>query len=523
MACLWRGQNVRPLAHTRASQRASCAAMLTSRAAAHARSVPDAGSFHQHLTNEARAARYAPQQGTYLLHTYDTCPPPAGCDRLCGLADSSGSDCARVDACAVDDDEEDLFDHSLASHTVESLRDAHRLALQTGRPFLVIAGFIRPHAPWKVPARKVRELNDAAAQGPCVAYESDFDDSGAPFIHCSSAGTHSIEVAFRRQYISNASEWSAATFPGGCETTGSGSGCQAMSHCRRCGSPLPAKMRVWARAAYFRALSWVDEQVGRVLHELDALDEAKRTLVVAHSDNGFHLGENGLWTKFTTYELATRVPLIIRAPWKTRSVGRRTPLLVELLDLYPTMAALAGAPQPAGDAEARWPLEGTDVSAIFDDPADVKRFDRHAAFSQYFRCAYNADSAARVQREGLSAESVMLTSCSGDEPLVFMGYAARTLRWRYVAWMRWANGSVDWTAEPAAAELYDLGPPGAPNLWPGSNGSRAARRLQRDQTCPRKYELGNLMVSKPPLYATTFTTSIQRGLHGLLRERFQRL
>ena len=53
-------------------------------------------------------------------------------------------------------------------------------------------------------------------------------------------------------------------------------------------------------------------QVGRVLDELDSLGYEKDTVVVISADHGWQLGEHGLWDKQTEFELATRVPLLIK-------------------------------------------------------------------------------------------------------------------------------------------------------------------------------------------------------------------
>lgn len=55
------------------------------------------------------------------------------------------------------------------------------------------------------------------------------------------------------------------------------------------------------------------------------------------------MGENGIWGKNTTSEYATRVPLMIRIPGTTDH-GMVTSSLVELVDLFPTLAEVAGKP-----------------------------------------------------------------------------------------------------------------------------------------------------------------------------------
>jgi arylsulfatase A-like enzyme len=68
------------------------------------------------------------------------------------------------------------------------------------------------------------------------------------------------------------------------------------------------------------------------------------------------VGEHGAWRKFTNFELGTRVPLIISAPWLApasavaEAAPRRSDAIVELVDLLPTIAALGGVSLPAGES-----------------------------------------------------------------------------------------------------------------------------------------------------------------------------
>ena len=52
-----------------------------------------------------------------------------------------------------------------------------------------------------------------------------------------------------------------------------------------------------------------------------------------HADHGYQLGEHNEWEKFTNFELGTRVPLIIRVPWKPAVRGRKTTVMAELVDM----------------------------------------------------------------------------------------------------------------------------------------------------------------------------------------------
>ena len=78
-----------------------------------------------------------------------------------------------------------------------------------------------------------------------------------------------------------------------------------------------------------------------------------------------------MYRKFNTFEAAARVPLLIRVPWMPHTAGMHTAALTELVDVFPTLAALAGAPSvaEANAAAGVTPLDGTDLSAVFDAPS----------------------------------------------------------------------------------------------------------------------------------------------------------
>ena len=93
---------------------------------------------------------------------------------------------------------------------------------------------------------------------------------------------------------------------------------------------------------YYRVLLGVDENVGRVLETLDREGLRENTLVVYTTDNGFFLGEHGLFDKRLMYEPSIRVPLLVRHPASIPhgQVNRREMLLNT--DVAPTMLDAAG-------------------------------------------------------------------------------------------------------------------------------------------------------------------------------------
>ena len=201
-------------------------------------------------------------------------------------------------------------------------------------------------------------------------------------------------------------------------------------------TPFPIESQQMMRRAYYAATSFTDSLVGEILDSLKNLGLADNTIVSFHADHGWQLGEHNEWCKMTNFELATRVPLMIRVPWKKAAMGKKTNALAELVDLYPTLVDLAGLP-PASEEN----LEGTSLAAIFDD---VNRSVKNASLSQYPRC--NPDPTS----ENNGCIQTNRTNIS------FMGYSMRTDRYRYTEWVKW-NGTKlkpEWENH-VGVELYD--------------------------------------------------------------------
>jgi arylsulfatase A-like enzyme len=150
----------------------------------------------------------------------------------------------------------------------------------------------------------------------------------------------------------------------------------------------------------------------------------EKTLIVLWGDHGYHLGEQSVWTKMTNFEHGTRVPLLVSLPGM-KTAGKRTQALVELVDLYPTLASLCSLPLPPH-------LEGISFAPLLENPGlEWKK----AAFSQYLR--------------------------PGKPPI--MGHSIRTDQWRYTEWrdpkqnlvgteLYDATESVNLAADPALTE-----------------------------------------------------------------------
>lgn len=122
---------------------------------------------------------------------------------------------------------------------------------------------------------------------------------------------------------------------------------------RKVNSLDPALARQ-AIQAYYASITFADAQVGKVLDALTKNGLEDSTIVVFTSDHGYHMGEHGHYQKTTLFENATRVPLIIATPevvsdWhglEPFAQDESTNSLAEMVDIYPTVAELAGIPTP---------------------------------------------------------------------------------------------------------------------------------------------------------------------------------
>ncbi|MGB7323778.1 MAG: sulfatase [Rubripirellula sp.] len=259
-------------------------------------------------------------------------------------------------------------DGRVADETIKRLQAAKQKRADDGTPFFIAAGFARPHLPFCAP-KKYWDLHDPTTLPMPVRTDAPVD---APKV----AGKRGGEIAAYKPVPDN----------GDVDET------------------LARKLI----HGYYASTSFVDAQIGRVIAGLDELDLADNTIIVLWGDHGFHLGDLGIWTKHTNYEQATRIPILMVAPGVTKP-GTATAQLAESVDVFPTLAELAGLPAPVGPQ----PIDGVSLVPVLKQPA------------------------ARVRDHAYHAY-----------PKAKLGRAIRTDRYRLVQWKN-ANDS------DAEYELYD--------------------------------------------------------------------
>jgi arylsulfatase A-like enzyme len=109
---------------------------------------------------------------------------------------------------------------------------------------------------------------------------------------------------------------------------------------------------------YYRLITGVDRQIGRIREWLAQNGLAENTIIILTGDNGFFLGERGWAGKWLLHEESVRVPMIIvdpRIPKEERAATRDE--LVGLVDVAPTLVTAAGIDPPAAyQGESLTPL-----------------------------------------------------------------------------------------------------------------------------------------------------------------------
>jgi arylsulfatase A-like enzyme len=251
-----------------------------------------------------------------------------------------------------DEEQAAQADYRAADKAIAVLKDCAK----KNRPFFLAVGFVRPHVPLVAPQRQFDRYPPAEIPLPANPPD-DLDDVPGPARGMENTGRYGMSEAQQRQAI----------------------------------------------AAYYASVSFMDEQVGRLLAELDRHGFRENTIIVFTSDHGYNLGEHFCWQKLSLFEDSVRVPLIISAPGLPKSAGQGCKHVVELIDLYPTLAELAGLQEKAPGI-----LQGVSLRPLLEDPA---------------RRDWKKDTAYTVTHRN--------------------GTSIRTPRWRYSSW----GGNAE--------ELYD--------------------------------------------------------------------
>ena len=235
----------------------------------------------------------------------------------------------------ADVQDEGYPDGLTANLAIEKLRDLKDLK----QPFFLGVGFFKPHLPFNAPKK----------------YWDMYDREKIPLSPNPNVPENTDGIS-----LHNSSEFNG--YQKGEEKAGAG---------KRINDNYARTLR----HAYFACVSYVDAQIGKVLQELEKLKLEENTIVVVWGDHGWHLGDQTIWGKHSTFERALKSALIIKVPG-AKATGRNATGLAESVDLYPTLCELCGIEIPEN-------LDGISLAPVFDNPGyKVKQ----AAYSYWGNC-----------------------------------------------------------------------------------------------------------------------------------------
>ena len=180
---------------------------------------------------------------------------------------------------------------------------------------------------------------------------------------------------------------------------------------------MSLRLKQQARQAYAAAITFMDEQVGRLMDALEKSGLIGNTVIVFTSDHGYHMGEHRYWQKESLFEESARVPLIISTP-RMKTAGQRTRAICEMVDLYPTLSDLCGLPAPKD-------VDGVTLKRQLEDPESPGK-------------SFALTQAVRYKGRWVSADRKMRSDAHG--------YSIRTENFRFTSWAEGHEGE----------ELYDL-------------------------------------------------------------------
>jgi iduronate 2-sulfatase len=218
----------------------------------------------------------------------------------------------------VEADGDDLVhsDGKTAAKAVELLEK------HASQPFFLAVGFVRPHVPYVAPKKYFEPFLPYNKLPLPTKVEGDWDDIPPAGINYKTSVNMKMDLRRQKKAV----------------------------------------------GGYYASVAYMDAQVGKVLDALEKSGQADNTIVIFTSDHGYHLGEHDFWAKVSLRDESSMAPLIIKVPGKKPAVCHS---LVELLDLYPTIASLCGLEVPKR-------LQGQNISALFDAPTQQVH---EAAFS----------------------------------------------------------------------------------------------------------------------------------------------
>lgn len=278
-------------------------------------------------------------------------------------ANKNGLGRGHFDWGPVDAKPNEMGDYKLTDWAVNQLKNA-----PADKPLFLGVGYVKPHLPWYVPQEYYDRFPLEGIELP-VTKSDDLAD--IPKAGVKMAGPEGDHAA-----VLKGDQWKKAV------------------------------------QAYLATISFLDDQVGRLLDGLDASPRKDKTIIVWWTDHGWALGEKQHWRKFALWEETTRTSFAIVAPGVTKP-GTICKAPVDYLNMYPTLCELTGLPLPGHVKGASLVPLLKDANASWDHVAICTHGrGNHAVRSQDWRYIRYADGGEELYND--AKDPYEWTNLAGD-------------------------------------------------------------------------------------------------------------
>lgn len=269
--------------------------------------------------------------------------------------------------------------------------------------FFLAVGFHRPHIPFKIPFKYLKYHPVEKFISPNGSYK--------PY-NLPSVAWNPFNDIRKRDDIRN---WNI-TFPFG---------------------PIDENLRRQLRQHYYASVTYIDDLIGNLLESVDF----NKTVIVLTSDHGWSLGEHAEWAKYSNFDVALRVPLIIYNPKIILKKKIKIENIVELIDVFPTIVDIAKLPKLSKCFKNE--ITCTEGKSLLPLMKNLKIKMKNVAYSQYPRPSIYPKELPNSDRPRL-------------KDIKFMGYTIRTNQFRYTLWIKFdpVHFKKYWN-QIVGEELYD--------------------------------------------------------------------
>jgi len=236
-------------------------------------------------------------------------------------------------------------------YTTDIITDLSLEWLRSGRdkskPFMLMCQHKAPHREWSPKPEIYENWKDVQIPEPETLFE-DYSEQVAP----RARQKMTLAKDFKRGYDDKTQGWAPKNLNAKQRAAYKAMFAEENEAFEKALPDMTEAERVrWVHQRYLRiylaSIQSVDQNIGRILDELEKQGLAENTVVIYSSDQGFYLGEHGWYDKRWAYEESLKTPLIVRWPGQVET-GSVNDDIVSPLEFAQTFLEIAGLDQPEG-------------------------------------------------------------------------------------------------------------------------------------------------------------------------------